>query len=227
MNLETTMHGFMTVLHRDLLLGIRNRSELINPVLFFVIVVMLFALGITPEREVLRIMLPGVIWVAALLAALLSLDMLFRSDFEDGSLELIFLSPNLLYVLVLAKVTAHWLVAGLPLVVLAPALAFMLNLETYVIMTLLATLVLGTPLLSLIGSIGVALTVGLRRGGVLLALLVLPLYVPVLVFSAGAVNTAQHGLEVSGLLAILAALLILACVLVPLATAAALRISLE
>ncbi len=227
MNLETTMHGFMTVLHRDLLLGIRNRSELINPVLFFIIVVMLFALGITPEREVLRIMLPGVIWVAALLAALLSLDMLFRSDFEDGSLELIFLSPNLLYVLVLAKVTAHWFVAGLPLVVLAPALAFMLNLDTYVIMTLLATLVLGTPLLSLIGSIGVALTVGLRRGGVLLALLVLPLYVPVLVFAAGAVNTAQHGLEVSGLLAILAALLILACVLAPLETAAALRISLE
>lgn len=218
---------FYTLLKRDLTLAYRHRAELANPLLFFVIVISLFPLGISPETKLLQVIAPGVIWVAALLAAMLSLDNLFRSDFEDGSLEQLALTAHSLPLLVLAKVLAHWLVTGLPLLLLAPFLGILLFLPQSAMVTLILTLALGTPILSLIGAIGVALTVGLRRGGVLLSLLVLPLYIPVLIFAANAVNVAADGLPVTGQLYFLGALLSLSLTLSPFATAAALRISLS
>jgi heme exporter protein B len=223
---NNSLRAFVTVLKRDLTLAYRHRSELANPLLFFVIVVSLFPLGVSPESKILQTLAPGVIWVAALLAAMLSLDSLFRSDFADGALEQMVLTAHPVSVLVLAKVLAHWLVTGLPLIVLAPLLGVLLFLPADAMLTLIYTLLLGTPVLSLIGAIGVALTVGLRRGGILLSLLVLPLYIPVLIFAANAVNVAADGLSVSGQLYFLAALLVLAITLAPLAVAAALRISL-
>jgi heme exporter protein B len=219
--------AFFALLQRDLLLAFRHRGELVNPLLFFMIVVTLFPLGVTPEEALLRKMAPGVIWIAALLASLFSLDNMFRSDFDDGALEQIALSPHPLSVLVLAKVLAHWLVSGLPMLLMAPLLALFLALPEAAVRALEITLLVGTPLLSLIGAIGVALTVGLRRGGVLLTLLVLPLYIPVLIFATNAVSAAAAGLPVEGQLYFLAALLVLALTLAPLATAAALRISLS
>ena len=221
------MSAFGILLKRDLLLAYRRRSELANPLLFFVMVVSLFPLGVSPESKVLQTLAPGIIWVAALLAALLSLDTLFRSDFEDGSLEQMVLTHHSLPLLVLAKVLAHWLVAGLPLLVIAPFLGVLLFLPSDAMFPLMVTLLLGTPVLSLIGAIGVALTVGLRRGGVLLSLLVLPLYIPVLIFAASAVATAGTGLPIVGQLYFLAALLTLSLTLAPFAAAAALRISLS
>lgn len=218
---------FYTFLKRDLMLAYRHRAELANPLLFFIIVISLFPLGISPEAKILQILAPGVIWVAALLATLLSLDSLFRSDFEDGSLEQMVLSSHSLPWLILAKVTAHWLVTGFPLLLLAPLLGILLFLPQPAMFTLIVTLALGTPILSLIGAIGVALTVGLRRGGVLLSLLVLPLYIPVLIFASNAVNVAADGLPVTGQLYFLGALLSLSLTLSPFATAAALRISLS
>ncbi len=218
---------FLMLLKRDLTLAYRHRGELANPLLFFVIVVSLFPLGISPESKVLQTMAPGIIWVAALLAAMLSLDNLFRSDFEDGSLEQIILTPHSLSLLVLAKVFAHWLVTGLPLLLLAPFLSILVFMPSEAMWTLILTLALGTPILSLVGAIGVALTVGLRRGGVLLSLLVLPLYIPVLIFAANAVNVAAKGLPVTGQLYFLGALLSLALTLSPLAISTALRISLS
>lgn len=215
------------LLRRDVMLALRQRGQLANPLLFFVLVVALFPLGMNPDPVLLRSIAPGVIWVGALLAAMLALESMFRSDFDDGALEQMLLTPYPLPLLVLAKVAAHWLVTGLPLLLVAPLLAMLLNLEGQAVVILLASLALGTPLLSLIGAIGVALTVGLRRGGVLLSLLVLPLYVPVLIFAAGAVGNAQAGMAVTGQLAFLGALLALAVALAPLATAAALRISLD
>jgi heme exporter protein B len=219
--------AFSALLRRDLLLAFRHRGELINPLLFFMIVVTLFPLGVSPEEALLRKIAPGVIWIAALLAALFSLENMFRSDFDDGALEQIALSPYPLSVLVLAKVMAHWLVSGLPMLLMAPLLAMFLALPTPAVYALELTLAIGTPLLSLIGAIGVALTVGLRRGGVLLTLLVLPLYIPVLIFATNAVTAAGAGLPVDGQLYFLGALLVLALTLAPLATAAALRISLS
>ena len=219
--------GFLNLLKRDLILAYRHRAELVNPLLFFMIVVSLFPLGISPESRALQAIAPGIIWVAALLAALLSLDSLFRPDFEDGSLEQIVLTTHALPLLVLAKVCAHWLVTGLPLLILAPFLSVLLFLPSAAVPVLIMTLLLGTPILSLIGAIGVALTVGLRRGGVLLSLIVLPLYIPVLIFAAGAVAEAARGFPATGQLYFLAALLALALTLAPLATAAALRISLS
>ncbi len=219
--------AFYILLKRDLTLAYRHRAELANPLLFFVIVVSLFPLGISPESSVLQGIAPGIIWVAALLAAMLSLDSLFRSDFEDGSLEQIALSANSLPVLVLAKVFAHWLLTGLPLILLAPLLGVLLFLPDSAMLTLIITLALGTPILSLVGAIGVALTVGLRRGGVLLSLLVLPLYIPVLIFAADAVSGAASGFEVAGQLYFLGALLSLSLTLAPFATASALRISMS
>jgi len=214
------------LLQRDLLLAYRHRSELGNPLLFFTMVVTFFPLGLSPEPQLLRTIAPGVVWVAALLAAMLALEAVFRSDFEDGSLEQMILAPHPLPLLVLAKVVAHWLVSGVPLLLLAPLLGLMLNLEPASIGVLLATLALGTPVLSLIGAIGVALTVGLRRGGMLLSLLVLPLYLPVLIFAASAVTQGAAGLDVTGQLAMLGSMLALALVAAPFAAAAALRISL-
>ncbi len=227
MNQPSISTAYMMLLRRDVALAYRHRSELANPPLFFVLVVSLLPLGIGPNTALLSKIAPGLVWVVALLATLLSLDNIFRSDFEDGALELLLVSPQPMAVLVLAKVTAHWLAAGLPLLVLAPPLAMMLYLPIEALPTLIATLALGTPVLSLIGAIGVALTVGLRRGGMLLALLVLPLYVPVLIFATSAVDAAAGGLDVSGQLAIMGAMLILGVILAPLAAAGALRISMS
>ncbi|WP_396662796.1 heme exporter protein CcmB [Methylocaldum szegediense] len=221
------MGPFFALFKRDLLLAFRHRGELVNPLLFFLIVVTLFPLGVSPDKVLLRQIAPGVIWIAALLAALYSLENMFRSDFDDGSLEQLALSPYPLSLLVLAKVLAHWLVSGLPMLLLAPLLAMFLSMPSASVTVLELTLLIGTPLLSLIGSIGVALTVGLRRGGILLTLLVLPLYIPVLIFATNAVSAAAAGLSVTGQLYFLAAMLVLALTLVPLATAAALRISLS
>ena len=210
---------------RDLKMAIRRRSELLNPLLFFILVVSLFPLGVGPGPQLLQEIAPGVIWVAALLATLLSMERLFRSDFEDGALEQLLLSPHALSLLVLAKVFAHWLVTGLPLILVSPLLGLLLHLPPEGIIALPVTLLVGTPALSLIGAIGVALTVGLRRGGVLLTLLILPLYVPVLIFGTAAVAAAAAGLPIAGQLALLGALLALALTLAPFATAAGLRIS--
>lgn len=217
--------AFVSLLRRDLILAFRRRSEIANPLLFFVIVICLFPLGVTPESATLRTLAPGIVWVAALLATLISMDSLFRSDFEEGNLEQMLLSPHPLSILMLAKILAHWLITGLPLILIAPLLAMLLYLPDQAIGTLLLTLGLGTPVLSLVGGIGVALTVGLSRGGILVALLTLPLYVPVLIFGANAVNAAASGLEVIGQIYALCAILALAVTLAPLATAAALRIS--
>lgn len=215
---------FRALVARDVLLAYRRRGETFNPLLFFILVVALFPLAVTPEMATLTVVGPGIIWVAALLATLLSLDNLFHSDFDDGALEQLLLSPYPLSMLVSAKILAHWLVTGLPLVIAAPLLALLLHLSTHAIEILLLSLLLGTPVLSLIGAIGAGLTVGLRHGGVLLALIILPLYVPVLIFGAGAVINAMTGAPVQGQLIMLAAFLVLAVTLAPLASAGALRV---
>lgn len=217
--------AFVALVRRDLRLVMRHRSDAITPLMFFLVATTLFPLGLSPQPELLRQVAPGVIWVNALLATLLALESLFRSDFEDGTLEQILLSPAPAAVLVTAKITAHWLVTGVPLIVCAPLLAMMLGLPTQAWGVLLGTLALGTPVLSLVGAIGVALTVGLRRGGALLALLVLPLYIPVLIFAAHAVEAAAAGVPVTGQLLLLGAMLVLALTLAPVAAAAALRIT--
>lgn len=227
MNDYSTTGAFISLLRRDLTLAVRHRGEMINPLVFFVLVITLFTLGVGSDPQLLQTMAAGVIWVAALLAAMLSLDSIFRSDFEDGTLEQLLLSAHPVTVLVLAKITAHWLITGLPLLAVAPLLGVLLNLSSQSTGILILTLALGTPILSLIGAIGVALTVGLRKGGIILSLLVLPLYVPVLIFASSAVETAAAGISVTAQLSILGALLALAVTLAPLATAAALRISLS
>ena len=219
------MSAFAAIVRRDLILAARHRAEAANPLLFFLIVVALVPLGLSPHRETLELIAPGVFWIGALLATLLSLERMFRSDFEDGSLELMLISPQPLPLIVLAKTVAHWLVTGLPLLVATPLIALLLGLPAGSLTVLLATLALGTPTLSAVGAIGVALTVGLRRGGMLLSLLVLPLYIPVLVFASSAVSAAAGGLPVLGQLYLLGALAALSFSLAPLAAAAALRIS--
>ena len=221
------MRAFTAIVRRDLILAVRHRAEALNPLLFFLIVVSLVPLGASPRRELLELVAPGVLWIGALLAALLSLERMFRTDFEDGSLELMLVSPQPLPIIILAKIVAHWLVTGLPLLAAAPLIALLLGLPGRSLGVLLATLAVGTPALSAVGAIGVALTVGLRRGGMLLSLLVLPLYVPVLVFAAGAVAAAAAGLPALGQLYVLGALAALSLSLAPLAAAAALRISLS
>lgn len=219
--------AFIQLIRRDLILALRRRAELANPLLFFVMVIVMFPLGVGAEPNLLARMAPGVVWVAALLAALLSMDAIFRSDFEDGTLEQLLLSAQPLSVLILGKVAAHWLVTGLPLLIVAPLLGVFLGMPGEATGALVLSLALGTPVLSLIGTIGVALTVGLRRGGVILSLLVLPLYVPVLIFGSAMVESAATGLPISGQIYILAAFLLLALSLAPAAAAAALRISLS
>lgn len=216
--------GFYCLCQRDFILAYRFKAELSNPLLFFIIVVSLFPLAITPDPQQLSRLAPGVIWVAALLATLLSLDSLFRSDYDDGALEQILLSPTSDFVFVLAKVLVHWLVTGFPLILLAPLLALLLHLTTASMWVLMLSLVIGTPVLSLIGAIGMALTVSLRKGGVLVALLVLPLYIPVLIFGTSAVSSAALGLPYAGQLLFLTAFLLLALSLAPMAIAAALRV---
>ncbi|MCE8020859.1 heme exporter protein CcmB [Halomonas sp. MCCC 1A11036] len=214
-------------LKRDLVLLLRRRSEVLNPLVFFAIVITLFPIGISPDPALLAAIAPGLLWVAALLAALLSLDSLFRADYDDGSLEQLLLTPQPLALLALAKVAVHWLLTGLPLALMAPVLGIMLALPAGSYLVLAVSLALGSASLSLIGAIGAALTVGLARGGVLLSLLVLPLYIPVLIFGAGAVQAAIFGDGVLAHLAILGALLALALILAPLAIAASLRISIN
>lgn len=223
----TVLKAFTAIVRRDLILAMRRRSEMINPVLFFVLVITLFPLGIGAQPKLLQAIAPGIIWVSALLATMLSLDSLFRSDFDDGSLEQILLSPYPASVLVLGKIAAHWLTTGLPLLIVSPLLAVFLGLPNGALSILLLTLFLGTPVLSLIGAVGVALTVGLRRGGMILSLLVLPLYVPVLIFASNAVEMASSGLPVDAQINILISMLLMALVLAPWPAAAALKMSIN
>jgi heme exporter protein B len=216
-----------TLVARDLLLAWRRRGDVAVALLFFVIVASLFPLGIGAEPNQLRAIAPGVIWVAALLSSLLSLTRLFAADHADGTLEQLMLGAAPLGFIAAAKTAAHWLTAGLPLVLIAPLIALQYDLDRSLYGVLVLSLLLGTPVLSFIGAIGAALTLGLRGGGVLLALLVLPLYVPVLILGAGAIDAAATGLAPTGQLLILVALLIIAAVLAPWAAAVALRVSLE
>jgi heme exporter protein B len=218
---------FLVAVRRDVLLAFRRRSDVLTTLFFFVMVTSLFPLGVGPERDLLRTMAPGILWVGALLAAMLSLGRLFAQDFADGTLEQMLLSPEPLSVIVAGKVLAHWLVSGLPLVLLAPLLALQFDLPTDAIAVLAFGLLLGTPSLSLIGAIGAALTLGLRGGGVLVSLLVLPLYIPVLIFGAGAVGAQASGLGGMEHLQLLAGVLAGALALAPWATAAALRVALD
>ena len=215
---------FFCLLKRDLILAYRTPGQVLNPVAFYLMVASLFPIGITPGRAALSEMAGGIVWIGALLAVLLSLDSLFKSDAQDGALDQLSLSPHPLPLLVLAKIFAHWLTTGVALLLLAPVLGIMLHLQEKAYPALFLSLLLGTPLMSLAGGIGAALTVRVRRGGVLLTLLSLPLYIPVLIFGTGAARAASEGLPYTGHLLILAALLTLGLSLAPLAIAAALRV---
>lgn len=221
----STWSAFCATLRRDLVIALKRRNDLLNPIMFFLIVVSLFPLGISPDPVELSRVSAGVVWVSALLASMLSLDNLYRADYEDGSLEQLLLSPQPLYFLVLAKNIAHWLISGLPVVILSPLLAYMLYLPSEAYWTMVLTLLIGTPVLSLFGSIGVALTVGLGSRGLILAVIVLPLATPVLIIGAKAVTDVMFGLPVGSHFALLGAILALALTMAPLASAAALRIS--
>lgn len=210
---------------RELQVVFRRGAEIANPLWFFLIVITLFPFGIGPEPQLLARIAPGIIWVAALLASLMAMDRLFRDDFQDGSLEQLMLLPVPLPLVVLAKVTAHWVVTGLPLLLLSPLAALLLGLDFYGWQVMAATLLLGTPTLSFLGAPGVGLTIGLKRGGVLLSLLVLPLTIPLLIFATAAMDAASMHLPVEGYMAILGALLAGSATLSPFATAAALRVS--
>lgn len=225
MNVPTYRQAFMLMLKRDLTIALRHKDDIFNPLLFFIIVVTLFPLGIGPEANTLSRIAPGIIWVAALLATLLSLDRLFKADHADGSLEQMMLLPQPLFVLVLAKIVAHWLITGLPLIFIAPVLATLLHLNENSYGALMITLLVGTPVLSFIGAIGVALTVGIKKGGVLLSLIVLPLYIPVLIFATSAIDTAAMNLPYSGQVAIIGALFFTSLTLAPFAVSAALKVS--
>ena len=221
------LKSLLCVIKRDLLLAFRRRSDVLTTLFFFIIVVSLFPLGVGPEAGLLRTMAPGILWVAALLASMLALGRLFALDYADGTLEQMLLAPEPLTLIVIGKIIAHWLVAGLPLVLLAPLLAVQFDLPGDSILVLFYSLLIGTPVLSLVGAIGAALTLGVRGGGVLVSLLVLPLYIPVLIFGAGAVGAEASGLGSAAHLLLLGGVLAAAAALAPWATAAALRISLE
>ncbi len=219
--------AFSSVVRRDLLIAARRKSEVLTALFFFVIVTSLFPLGIGPEATLLKKIAPGILWVAALLATMLGLARMFAPDHADGTLEQMALAPTPFGLLVAGKIVAHWLVSGLPLVLLAPVLGLQFDLDAGALVVLMVALLIGTPLLSLIGAIGAALTLGVRGGGVLLSLLVLPLYVPALIFGAGAVEAHVAGLDAGGHLSLLAAMLALAVFFAPWATTAALRVALE
>ncbi|TVQ71628.1 MAG: heme exporter protein CcmB [Chromatiaceae bacterium] len=221
------LNALLSLLRRDLLLAVRRRQDALVVLGFFVVVVSLFPLGVGPDPQLLRSMAPGVLWVSALLATMLSLERLFADDFRDGSLEQLLLTPQPLPLLVLMKILAHWLVTGLPLVLISPLLGMQLNLDGTEIAVLMMALLLGTPILSLVGAIGAGLTLGLRGGGVLISLLILPLYVPALIMGAGAVDAVMYGSSPDAHLSLLAALLIFTLLLAPWAIAAALRIMLD
>ncbi|MEQ8196117.1 MAG: heme exporter protein CcmB [Rhodospirillales bacterium] len=217
------MSRFNLVIRRELRLALRQSQDSLMVLAFFVLAVVLFPFGVGPEPNILARIAPGVIWVAALLASMLALERLFQADYEDGSLELLALAPLPLEIIVLAKVAAHWLTTGLPLIVAAPVMAVLLHMNTEGIGVLMMVLLLGTPTLSLIGAIGAALILGARRGGVLLSLLILPLYIPLLIFGASAVDAALGGLAVKPALLIMGGLFLAALVLSPWAGAAAIR----
>ena len=219
------LEALIWIIRRDLTIAMRRRADIFTTLIFFVIVVSLFPLGIGPELDTLRLIAPGVVWVGALLASMLALEQIFSADHRDGTLEQMLLTPQPVSLLVVGKVLAHWLVTGLPLVVMAPLLGLQYDLSWPGLQALVLSLLLGTPALSLIGAIGAALTLGLRSGGVLLALLVLPLYIPVLIFGAGAAEATVSGLGGQSHLAMLAAILVGSLVLAPVATAAALRVA--
>jgi heme exporter protein B len=218
---------FRWIVVRDLTLAWRRRADVLSTLIFFVIVVSLFPLGIGPESQLLRSIAPGVVWVAALLASMLSLSRVFENDYYDGTLEQMLLTPQPLFLVVLGKVLAQWLVSEVPLAVVAPLLGVQFDLEPRTLWILFISLLIGTPVLSLIGSIGAALTLGLRGGGVLIAVLILPLYVPVLIFGAGAVDASIISGNIQANMLLLGAFFLLALVFAPWATSAALRISLE
>lgn len=218
---------FGAVVRRDLLLAVRQRADVVNTLLFFVVVVTMVPLGVGNEPNLLRAIAPGVVWVAALLAAILSLGRLFAADYSDGTLEQMLLSAEPLVVIVLGKAFAHWLTTGVPVTAMAALLGIMFDLGAIPTLVLMASLALGTPALSLVGAVGAALTLGIRGGGVLISLLILPLYVPVLILGAGSVEAVAAGLDSTPYLLLLAALALLAVVAAPWAVAAALRISVE
>lgn len=219
------MNSVVYMLKRDFLLAFRQRAELVNPLLFYILVIILFPLGMGQNPQLFAVVAPVIIWIAALLAVLMSIERMFRSDFLDGTLEQLILSRHSLSLLVLGKIIAHWLVTGLPLILVTPLIALLLNINMTQFEVLFITLLLGTPALSAIGAIGVALTVGLRRGGILLALIVMPLYVPVLIFATRAMEHAAGGWSIQAELAMLTALFILSITLAPLPAAAALKVS--
>ena len=214
-----------TIIRRELLIAYRRQADIFNPLWFFIIVITLFPLSIGPEPNLLARIAAGIVWVAALLSALLSLERLFRDDFQDGSLEQMMLMPIPLPLVVMSKVLAHWLLTGLPLILISPLLAILLSLDFNTWLGVVLTLLIGTPTLSFIGAIGVALTVGLQKGGVLLSLLVLPLYIPILIFATSAIDAASLGMAYNGQLAILGAMLMGSMTLTPFAISAALRVS--
>jgi len=216
--------GFMAYLTRDLLLGVRNKTDLVKPLIFFLLVSALVPLAIAPEAERLAQLAPGMIWIFAVLATLLSVERLFSDDLQDGSLEQMLISPNLLIMPILGKITAHWLMIGLPLTLLSPVLGVWFSLPTVALIPMILSLAIGTAVLSLIGAVGAALTLP-RQGGVLLALLVMPLYMPVLIFGSATIQSAVDGLDWTAPLAILAALLAIAIALCPLAINAGLRLA--
>ena len=225
--MPSLIHAFQAVIKRDIRLAIRQPSEIAQPVVFFVIVVSVFPFGVGSNPDQLTAIGPGIVWVGALLATLLALDSLFRSDFDDGSLEQLILSEHPLSVLILGKILVHWFVTGLPLIIVTPLLGILLGLDKSTLVVLIGSLLLGTPTLSLVGAIGSALTISIRRAGLLVTLLVLPLYIPVLIFGAGAAGAAQSGLPTAGHLYMLGAIAMGAIALAPIATSAALRISSE
>lgn len=215
------------VLKRDLLVAMRRRGDLAATLFFFVMVASLFPMGVGPEPQMLRIMAPGIVWVAALLASTLALSRLFASDYADGTLEQMLLSPEPVSLLVMGKMLAHWLISGLPLVLISPLIALQFDQPAESYGPMLLALLLGTPLLSLVGGIGAALTLGIRGSGVLTTLLVLPLYVPVLIFGSSAVSASASGMDISGQLSVLGALLLLGLATTPWAISTALRIAVE
>ena len=214
---------FLAVVRRDLKLALRQKSDVLNTVFFFIVVVTLVPLGIGPDQQLLRMIAPGVVWVAALLAALLSLPRLFANDYADGTLEQMLLSGEPLTVIVIAKVFAHWLTTGIPLTLISGLFALMFDLQADVALVMMSSLFIGTPVLSLVGSVGAALTLGLRGGSVLTSLLVLPLYIPVLIFGAGAAEAVAVGINSAAYFFIVGALTLFALVVMPVATSAALR----
>lgn len=215
------------VIRRDLLLAMRRRADVLTTLIFFVMVVSLFPLGVGPEPEMLRKMASGVVWVAALLASMLSLPRMFSADYLDGTLEQMLLAPQSLTALVLGKIVAHWMLSGLPLALIAPVLGLQFDMPPQALLMLVLVLLLGTPILSMIGAIGAALTLGLRGGGVLVSLLVLPLCIPVLIFGAGAVEAVTSGMSAVSNLSLLGAFMLFALVFTPFVAAQALRISME